>query len=146
MHLAPDVGKKAEIKGAGYNPAPAQRIILLKPRTFMNLSGEAVAAAVKYYKVKLDDLIVAHDEIDLPLGKYRISRNASSAGHNGTQNIIDILATKDFSRIRIGVDNRGDKKIATEKYVLGKFTAAEIKTISKLLPEISEEFIKKFLI
>jgi len=118
-----------------------KKIILLKPQTFMNLSGEAVAAAVKYYKVRFEDLIVAHDEIDLSLGKYKISKNASSAGHNGVQNIIDLFGTKNFARIRIGVDNRGDKNIDTEKYVLGKFTAAEIKIISKILLEISEELL-----
>lgn len=120
-----------------------EKIILLKPQTFMNLSGEAVAAAKKYYKVKLEDIVVAQDEIDLPLGKYKISKNSSSAGHNGAQNIIDLLGTKNFTRIRIGVENRDEKKITTEKYVLGKFTAAEMKVISKILPEISEEAIKK---
>lgn len=121
---------------------PGNKIILLKPQTFMNLSGEAVAAAVKYYKVKLEDITIVHDDIDLLLGKYKVSVNSSSAGHNGAQNIIDLLGTKNFTRLRIGVENRGDKKIPTEKYVLGKFTSAEMKIISKLLPEISDEVIK----
>jgi PTH1 family peptidyl-tRNA hydrolase len=128
-----------------------KKIILLKPQTFMNLSGEAVSAAVKYYKVKLEDIVVAHDEIDLALGKYKVSTDSSSAGHNGAQNIIDLLRTKNFSRLRIGVDNRGEKKsassadkIPTEKYVLGKFTSAEVKMISNILPEISGEIIKTF--
>jgi PTH1 family peptidyl-tRNA hydrolase len=99
---------------------------------------------VKYYKLKFEDLIIAHDEIDLALGKYKVSIDSSSAGHNGAQNIIDLLGTKNFTRLRIGVDNRGDKKIPTEKYVLGKFTVAEMKVISKTLPEISGEIIKKF--
>lgn len=112
------------------------KIILLKPQTFMNLSGETVAAAVKYYKAKLEDLIVAHDDIDLLLGKYKISKDSSSAGHNGAQNIIDLVGTKNFTRIRIGVENRTDKtKIPTEKYVLGKFTATEMKTISKVFDQ-----------
>jgi peptidyl-tRNA hydrolase, PTH1 family len=122
------------------------KIILLKPQTFMNLSGEAVDKALKYYKLKPESLIVAHDDIDLLLGRYKISQNSSSAGHNGVQNIIDLLGTKNFARIRIGVENRTDKtKIPTEKYVLGKFTAAEMKIITKILPEISEEFIKKII-
>jgi peptidyl-tRNA hydrolase, PTH1 family len=123
-----------------------KKIILLKPQTFMNLSGEAVAAAKKYFKVRIEDIVVAHDEIDLLLGKYKVSKDSSSAGHNGAQNIIDIFGTKEFARLRIGVDNRGEKKIETEKYVLGKFTVSEIKTISKILPEISDEIIKTFLI
>ena len=121
---------------------PGNKIILLKPQTFMNLSGEAVSAAKKYYKVKLENIIVVHDDIDLLLGKYKVSVDSSSAGHNGAQNIIDILGTKDFRRLRIGVDNRGDKKIPTENYVLGKFTAAEMKILSKLLPEIYDSIEK----
>ena len=119
------------------------KIILLKPQTFMNLSGVAVSAAKKYYKVKLENIFVAHDDIDLALGKYKVSVNTSSAGHNGAQNIIDLLGTKNFTRIRIGVENRGEKKIATEKYVLEKFTAGEMKIISKIFPLISDELIKK---
>jgi PTH1 family peptidyl-tRNA hydrolase len=118
------------------------KIILLKPQTFMNLSGEAVAAAKKYFKVKLEDVIVTHDDIDLSLGKYKVSKNSSSAGHNGAQNIIDLLDTKNFTRLRIGIENREDMKIKTEKYVLGKFTASEMKMISKVLPVISEEIRK----
>jgi peptidyl-tRNA hydrolase, PTH1 family len=111
-----------------------KKIILLKPETFMNLSGEAVSAAKKYYKVNLENLIVAHDDIDLSLGKYKISVDSSSAGHNGAQNIIDLIGTKNFTRIRIGVENRADKtKIPTEKYVLGKFTVAEMKVVKKII-------------
>jgi len=121
----------------------SKKIILSKPQTFMNLSGEAVAAAKKYYKVKLENLIVVHDDIDLALGKYKISSGSRAAGHNGVQNIIDMLGTKDFARIRIGIDNRGEKKIETEKYVLGKFTAPETKKISELISDISSELIKK---
>ena len=118
------------------------KIILLKPQTFMNLSGKAVSAAVKYYKVKLENIFIAHDDIDLLLGKYKISVGSSSAGHNGAQNIIDVLGSKDFSRIRIGVDNRekpasSSGKIPTEKYVLGKFTAAEMKTVSTVFNKSS---------
>jgi len=115
-----------------------KKIILLKPQTFMNLSGEAVSAAKKYYKVKFEDIIVAHDDIDFELGKFKISKNSSSAGHNGVQNIIDLIGTKNFTRIRIGVDNRGERKIATEKYILGKLTAAEIKAVKKVLEEINK--------
>ncbi len=115
----------------------SKKIILLKPQTFMNLSGEAVSAAKKYYKVKLENIIVAHDDIDLPLGKYKVSVNSSSAGHNGAQNLIDMLGTKNFTRLRIGVENRADKtKIPTEEYVLGKFTTREVKIVKKIIEEI----------
>lgn len=128
-----------------------KKIIILKPQTFMNLSGEAVAAAMKYYKIPIrgetsNNLIVVHDEIDLPLGTFRVSQNASSAGHQGVQNIIDQLGTKDFSRLRIGVDDRKEKKIATEKYVLGKFTKDEFKLLLKIIEELSKELKTRLLI
>jgi PTH1 family peptidyl-tRNA hydrolase len=130
------------------------RIILLKPQTYMNLSGDAVKKAVKFYKIHLkipsqdtilSGLIVVHDEIDLPLGKYKIQSGVSSAGHNGVQNIIDQLGTKEFTRIRIGIDNREKALIDTEKYVLGRFAAEEIKKISEINSEISNNFVKKYL-
>lgn len=123
-----------------------EKIILMKPQAFMNLSGEAVRKAVKYYKVNLKNLIVVHDDIDFALGKYKISTGSRAAGHNGVQSVIDQLDTKDFNRIRIGIDNRGapafvppsgtsagKKKISTEKYVLGKFTEEEIKIVKKVI-------------
>ncbi len=128
-----------------------KKIILLKPQTFMNLSGEAIAAALKYFKISIrsirgetsNNLIVVHDEIDLPLGTFRISRDSSSAGHKGAQNVIDALGTKNFARLRIGVNSRTDKRISTEKYVLGKFTATELKIIMKTLEESAKELSKK---
>jgi peptidyl-tRNA hydrolase, PTH1 family len=116
-----------------------QKIILLKPQTFMNLSGEAVSAAVQFYKISPEEIIVLHDEIDLPLGEYRFSVDSSSAGHKGAQNIIDTLGTQKFKRLRIGVDNRGEKKIETEKYVLGKFSPGELKIITEVFSESSKE-------
>jgi peptidyl-tRNA hydrolase, PTH1 family len=107
-----------------------EKKILFKPRTFMNLSGDSIKKALDYYKIDITDLIIVHDDIDLPLGKIRINLGASSAGHNGVQDIIEKLGTKDFTRIRYGIENREDKtKIPTEKYVLGKFTSAEGKKL-----------------
>jgi len=119
-----------------------KKIILAKPQTFMNLSGEAVRAVLKYYKVKLSNLIVVHDEIDLLLGKYKFSTNSSSAGHQGAQNVIDALGTKDFMRVRIGIDNRVGKKIPTEKYVLGKFTSNELRATKDVLKKSADELLK----
>jgi len=119
------------------------RIILLKPRTFMNLSGQAVSAAKKYYKVKLENIFVVHDEIDLPLGTFRFSKDSSSAGHKGVQDIIDVLGTKNFTRLRIGIDKRACEKIETEKYVLGKFTDTELKLLREALEEASKKFQTK---
>ena len=111
----------------------------------MNLSGEAVKAALKFYKVKLSDLIVVHDEIDLPIETFRFSTDSSAAGHKGAQDVIDRLGTKNFTRLRIGVENRRDNKTATEKYVLGKFLPAELKQTSKVIFESSEK-IKQLIL
>jgi len=126
------------------------KIILMKPRTFMNLSGEAVASAKKYYKVKLEDIFVVHDEIDLPLGSFRFSKDSSAAGHQGVQNIIDLLGTKNFTRLRIGTENRkapassaDKKKIPTDKYVLGKFACTETRVLLNTLKEAIDELRKK---
>ncbi len=121
----------------------SQKILLLKPHTFMNLSGTAILAAKKYYKIKLEDIFVTHDEIDLPLGTFRFSENSSSAGHKGVQNIIDALGTKNFTRLRIGIENREGKKIETEKYVLGKFMDKELKILKKTLEKSANELKEK---
>lgn len=99
---------------------PAEKIILAKPQTFMNNSGQTVRSLAKFYKIKHDDIWVIHDDIDLPLGKIRISQNSSAGGHKGVQSIIDELKTQEFVRFRIGVQPTTPMKIPTEKYVLQK--------------------------
>jgi PTH1 family peptidyl-tRNA hydrolase len=121
-----------------------KKIILLKPQTFMNLSGKVVSAAIKYYKIPIrgetsNGLIVVHDEIDLPLGSFRFSVGSSAAGHKGVQNIIDALGTKNFTRLRIGIDNRGQQPIETEKYVLGKFEDEELASLEKTFYDSANE-------
>jgi len=108
-------------------------VILLKPQTYMNNSGKAVKSLITDYGLRVTDIIVVHDDIDLPLGTIRFSKNISSAGHKGVQSIIDELATQDFVRIRIGI-NPGHK-INTEKFVLEKFTKNEEKIIKQIIKE-----------
>jgi len=120
-----------------------KKIILAKPCTFMNLSGTAIAAAMKYYKAKPDDIFVVHDEVDLSLGNYRFSSGASSAGHQGVQNVIDALGTKNFTRLRIGVDNRRNKSVPTEKYVLGQFTNEELNIMLQSFEMAFGELVNK---
>ncbi len=112
-----------------------QKIILVKPQTFMNNSGRAVKAIIDYYKITTEDIIVIHDDIDLNLGEIKMQKNRSSAGHNGVQSIIDSIGTKDFTRIRIGIKPINKEiSIDTEKFVLQKFTKEEEivqKTIEK---------------
>ena len=109
-------------------------IILLKPNTFMNNSGKAVKKAIENWKLKIENCIVIHDDIDLLFGDIRVSNNSSSAGHKGVQSIIDELGTKDFSRIRIGIrQDTITKKQDTNKFVLENFTKDEEKHLPKII-------------
>ena len=107
-----------------------EKIILAQPQTFMNLSGEAVGAILHYFKAKIEDLIVIHDDIDLALGKIRLAKNSSAGGHNGIKSIIENLKTQDFLRLKIGVKTARLEKMETADFVLEKFgdQAKTIKT------------------
>ena len=102
---------------------PGDRLVLLKPQTFMNLSGRAVADAARFYKVPPEDIVVLHDELDLPFGQIRLKEGGGHGGHNGLRSIIAELGSAEFLRLRIGI-GRPDKGSA-EKYVLSPFTPEE---------------------
>jgi len=119
----------------------SEKVILIKPQTFMNESGKAVRAVLDYYKINLENIIVIHDDLDITLGEYKISKNKNSGGHKGVQSVIDHLGTKDFMRIRIGIEIE-NRKIPTEKFVLNNFTKDEMKIIEKVINEICEEIAK----
>lgn len=112
-------------------------IILLKPETFMNDSGRATKAMISYYKIPLENLYVIHDDIDLPFGNIRVSKDSSSAGHKGVQSIIDELGTQNFTRIRIGI--RPQHEIDTTKFVLQKFSKEEEKQLKEIIKKAVEE-------
>ena len=97
-----------------------QSVILAKPQTYMNLSGESVRALVDYYKIDIADIIVAYDDLDLPFGTLRLRNNGGHGGQNGVRNIILHLGTKDFSRVRFGI-GRPPGKMKARDYVLQKF-------------------------
>ena len=117
-------------------------IILAKPKTFMNNSGKCVSALVNFYKGK--ELIIIHDDIDLELGKIRISKNRGSAGHKGVESIIKGLGTKDFIRVRIGIKPE-QSMLDTEKYVLKKFDKEGKKTIKESIKQAIKELRKLFV-
>ncbi len=106
-----------------------EKVILLKPTTFMNLSGEAVVQAAGFYKIDVSDIIVVYDDISLPLGSLRIREKGSAGSHNGMKNIIYLLGKDNFPRIRLGVGANGDRDLAD--YVLGKFSKEELKDFSQ---------------
>ena len=116
------------------NFAGAQ-VILVKPMTFMNLSGESVAPIVKYNNATPADLLVIHDDIDLPLGRVRIKKNGSCGGHNGVRNIIERIGTQDFSRLKLGV---GKDKSNVIGFVLGKFDPASRKIMDEVVAKTPE--------
>lgn len=120
-----------------------QDVLMVKPMTFMNLSGESVAPVVKYHNATADDLVVVQDDIDLPLGRVRIRKTGSAGGHNGIRNIIERLGTQDFKRIKIGV---GKDKTNVIGYVLGKFDAKARELMDKViadLPDMVEAVVTK---
>lgn len=120
-----------------------EKIIYVKPETFMNLSGDAVIRFIDFYKIELKDILVIHDDLALEIGKYRIKINSSSGGHNGIKSIINRLNSDAFARLKIGVSN--NKMIDTKDYVLGKFSKEENSILEELLPtfnSIIDHFIQ----
>jgi PTH1 family peptidyl-tRNA hydrolase len=114
-------------------------VILIKPLTFMNDSGSGVALALAYYKLSPEKLTVIHDDLDLELGKYKISLDSTSAGHKGVQSIIDQLKTKNFKRIRIGIKPSQATPMPAEKYVLQKFNESELAVINQIIKQVLKE-------
>jgi len=115
-------------------------IFLFNPQVFMNESGKAVKKIIQNSKFKIQDSIIIHDDIDLPLGTIRISRNVSSAGHKGIQSIINELRSQDFTRIRIGIQPKIGKTQNTERFVLKNFTKEEERIVKKVIEKIIEIF------
>ena len=107
-------------------------VMLVKPQTFMNLSGDSVAPVVKYHNCTAADLLVVQDDIDLPVGRLRIRANGSCGGHNGIRNIIERLGTQAFARLKIGV---GKDKSDVVGHVLGKFDPETRKTMDLVVAE-----------
>lgn len=115
-----------------------ENVVLAKPTNFMNESGKAVKNLLKAYRLKPDNLIVIHDDIDLPIGKIRIVKNRGAAGHKGVESIIEKLKTKNFIRFRIGVCSKTGKPKNPEKFVLQKFHKEEEKIIKEIIKKTTE--------
>ena len=107
-------------------------VILCKPQTYMNLSGESVAPLVKYSNATAADLLVIQDDIDLPVGRLRVRKGGSCGGHNGIRNIIERLGTPDFARLKLGVGKDRSDVVA---HVLGKFDPTTRKTMDLVVAE-----------
>ena len=138
---------KTEING--------KRVELLKPTTFMNNSGVSVAYAMKKNGVELSNLIVIHDDKDIPLGESRVHKDRGAAGHNGVVSIIEHVGSKNFVRIRVGIapspggrgtQGEGSPKIvSTADFVLAKFTKEEQKILREVIEKVVEE-VKRLIV
>jgi PTH1 family peptidyl-tRNA hydrolase len=106
-----------------------QNVLLLKPQTYMNLSGQAVAEAARFYKIPPERVIVISDEVSLPLGRIRVRRSGSAGGHNGLKDIIAALGTEGFPRIRLGVGAPPHEDYDMRDWVLARFTGKDLETI-----------------
>ena len=119
-----------------------EKVLFFKPLTYMNNSGIAVSKIINYYNIDLDNLLIIHDDLDLPFGVYKIKYDSSSGGHNGIKSIINQLNSQKFWRLKIGISN---PKANVKEYVTGNFNLNEQKAIKELEPiynEIIECFIK----
>ena len=111
-------------------------VILLKPQTYMNLSGESVIAAMNFFKLDKEDIIVIYDDLDMPVGKLRLRKTGSAGGHNGIKNIIAHLSSQDFKRIRVGIDRHKYMKVVD--YVLSRFAKEETEAINQGIDKASD--------
>ena len=119
-------------------------VVLAKPQTFMNQSGRSVGPLMRKFRVTPDDLIVIHDDLDLPAGKIRIRPGGSSAGHKGIASIMAHLGGRDFIRIRVGIGRPPTNEGATASeddiidYVLSPFSAEEEQTVARVIPQVAD--------
>jgi PTH1 family peptidyl-tRNA hydrolase len=113
-----------------------KQVLLIKPSTYMNASGEAVQAVMQYYKIPDEDIVVVHDELAIPFGQIRTRLGGQSAGHNGLESIIQHIG-ENFGRIRIGIKSAVADKTDSAKFVLSKFSADEQKNITALNKEVA---------
>ena len=130
---------KARFKGlTAEGRVGAQRVLLLKPMTYMNLSGEAVQAAANFFKIAPEQITLFHDELDLAPGKLRVKKGGVNAGHNGLRSTDRQLATPDYWRVRLGIGHPGDKALVTG-HVLGDFAKADHEWLRTLLGAVADE-------
>jgi len=136
--------KKQGLARTGQGEVAGNRVVLARPQTFMNNSGNSVSRLVQKFRVSPQDLLVIQDDLDLPLAKVRISFGSSSGGHKGINSIIQELGTREFTRIRVGIGrparpNPDEEDIIA--YVLSDFTPEEKKAISLIIPRVAEAIL-----
>jgi PTH1 family peptidyl-tRNA hydrolase len=116
----------------------SKKVLLAEPQTFMNLSGEAVGALVKFYQLPLEKILVVVDDADLPLGEIRLRPGGGTGGHHGLESVTQHLGSKDFARLRIGIGRKNEAREITG-HVLGKFGADESALLKKVLERAADQ-------
>ncbi|PLS15123.1 aminoacyl-tRNA hydrolase [Bacillus sp. M6-12] len=138
-----DQAKHKGIYGTGV--IKGEKVLLLKPLTYMNLSGESIAAVLNFYKADVSDIVILYDDLDLPVGKIRLRQKGSAGGHNGIKSTIAHVGTQEFNRIRIGI-GRPVGRIPVVDYVLGRFSQEDWTDLIKVIEKIAaacEDWIEK---
>ena len=140
--------KKQGQARTGSGNIAGNKMVLARPQTYMNLSGESVSRLASKFKIAPEDLLVIHDDLDLPLGKIRLRRGGGSGGHKGINSIISCLGSQDFYRIRVGIGrpdtvngSAEDGETEIIDYVLSDFTIDEKKIITKVITEVTEAIL-----
>ncbi len=127
----------------GIAEVAGSKVVIARPQTYMNLSGQSVSRLVRKFDINLADLLVIHDDLDLPLGKIRIRQGGGSGGHKGVDSIITCLGSQDFLRLRVGIGRPTTPFAEISEadiiaYVLSDFNADEKQTITQVIPRVSE--------
>ena len=119
-----------------------EKVILLKPQSYMNLSGEVVSKFINFFKIDISDILIISDDLDMNFGRLRLKMSGSCGGHNGLRNIEKLIGTSMYKRLKFGIEN--NKNIDTKDYVLGKLSKEEISKLDELLP-ITVNLLNDFL-
>jgi len=133
--------QKKGLARIGTGTVAGNRVVLARPQTFMNMSGRSVSRLVSKFKVNPKDLLVIHDDLDLPLAKIRLSSGSGSGGHKGINSIIEALGTREFTRLRVGIGRPANPNPTEDDiiaYVLSNFTPQERKTLTPVIPVVTE--------
>jgi PTH1 family peptidyl-tRNA hydrolase len=137
VDLSISMGKVQSRAIIGMGRALDSKIIIAKPQTYMNRSGEAVKGLLKFYKIPLENLIVIHDDLDIPFGTIRIRKQGGPAGQKGVKSVIDHMGTQEFNRIRMGIDRPPGRMDAAD-YVLQRFSRNEEEQLEQLVKQASK--------
>jgi len=142
--LAIKFDRKQALARIGTGAAAGNKVVLARPQTYMNNSGQSVSRLLRKFAVNPKDLLVIHDDLDLPLAKIRISSGSGSGGHKGISSIIQELGTRDFTRIRVGIGRPANPNPSEDDiiaFVLSDFTPQERKAITPVIPKVSEAIL-----